>query len=49
MDNTQDGAALADCIAPLDEEGRRAVRRHWDRVIREEMRDIALRARGGSA
>jgi hypothetical protein len=29
-------AALAECIAPLDEEGRRALRRYWEQVIREE-------------
>jgi len=38
MDSTAEGAALTDCVVPLDEEGRRAVRRYWDRVIREEMR-----------
>lgn len=31
-----DGMALAECIAPLDDEDRRAVHRYWDRVIWEE-------------
>lgn len=29
-------ADLAECIAPLDEEDRHALRRYWDRVIWEE-------------
>lgn len=29
-------AELAECLAPLDEEGRRLVRRYWEQVIREE-------------
>lgn len=33
---TIDPAELADCVVPLDEEGRRALRRYWERVIREE-------------
>lgn len=36
MDSTTDVATLADCVAPLDEDGRRAVRRYWERVIQEE-------------
>jgi len=36
MESTTDPAALAECIAPLNEEGRRAVRRYWEQVIREE-------------
>ena len=36
MDSRAKGAALSECIAPLDEEGRRAVRRYWEQVIREE-------------
>ena len=36
MDVTRDGAALADCVRALDDQGRRAVRRHWEQVIREE-------------
>jgi hypothetical protein len=36
MDSTTNGAALVECVAPLDEEGRRAVRRYWEQVIREE-------------
>lgn len=28
--------ALTDCVAPLDEDNRRAVRRYWEQVIREE-------------
>lgn len=31
-----DPASLADCVAQLDDAGRRAVRRYWERVIREE-------------
>lgn len=31
---TIDPAELADCVVPLDEEGRRALRRYWERVIR---------------
>lgn len=31
-----DAAALAECIAPLDDEQRRALRRYWEQVIREE-------------
>jgi glutathione S-transferase len=36
MDSTTNGAALVECVVPLDEEGRRAVRRYWEQVIREE-------------
>lgn len=36
MDSTVDPAALAECIAPLGDEERRAVRQYWERVIREE-------------
>ena len=38
MDSTaqRQGAALADCVVPLDEEDRRAVRRYWEQVIQEE-------------
>jgi hypothetical protein len=36
MDSTTNGAALVECVAPLGEEGRRAVRRYWEQVIREE-------------
>jgi hypothetical protein len=32
----EDAAALADCIAPLDSEQRRALHAYWDQVIREE-------------
>ncbi len=32
----RDVAALAECVVPLDDEGRRAVRRYWEQVIREE-------------
>lgn len=31
-----DPAALTECVAPLDEEDRRAVVQHWEQVIREE-------------
>ncbi len=34
--STRDVAALTECVVPLDEEGRRAVRRYWEQVIREE-------------
>jgi hypothetical protein len=34
--DTEDARALSDRIGPLDEEGRRAVRRYWEQVIREE-------------
>jgi hypothetical protein len=37
MEAKHDAAALAECIAPLDEEDRRAVRRYWEQVIREEL------------
>jgi hypothetical protein len=33
---THEPADLTECIVPLDEEGRRAVRRYWEQVIREE-------------
>ena len=36
MSTDTSAAALADCVAPLDDEGRRAVRRYWEQVIREE-------------
>ena len=36
MSSTTDPAELAECLAPLDEQGRRAVRRYWEQVIREE-------------
>ncbi|MGQ0573896.1 MAG: hypothetical protein ACT4RN_06785 [Pseudonocardia sp.] len=36
MSSTTDTAAQIDCMSPLDEEGRRAVRRYWEQVIREE-------------
>jgi hypothetical protein len=36
MESTINPAALAECVVPLDDEGRRAVRRYWERVIREE-------------
>lgn len=36
MSSTTTGAALAECTALLNEEGRRAVRRYWDQVVREE-------------
>lgn len=36
MDSTVDPGALAECIAPLGDEDRRAVRRYWERVIWEE-------------
>ena len=33
---TTDPAGLDECVRPLDEEGRRALRRYWEQVIREE-------------
>jgi hypothetical protein len=36
MDSKIDPATLDECVRPLDEEGRRAVRRYWEQVIREE-------------
>lgn len=36
MSSEFDRAALAECVVPLDTEGRRAVRRYWEQVIREE-------------
>jgi hypothetical protein len=36
MDSTTNGGVLVECVAPLNEEGRRAVRRYWEQVIREE-------------
>jgi hypothetical protein len=39
-----DAAELAECIAPLDDEGRRALRRYWEQVIQEEWVPPARRA-----
>ena len=36
MNSTTHPADLAECVVPLDEEGRRSVRRYWEQVIREE-------------
>jgi hypothetical protein len=36
MGGTIHPADLAECVVPLEEEGRRAVRRYWEQVIREE-------------
>ena len=36
MDSMTDPAALTECVTPLDEVDRRAVRRYWEQVIREE-------------
>lgn len=36
MGSTIHPADLDECVVPLDEEGRRAVRRYWEQVIREE-------------
>lgn len=49
MECMTDVAALAECVVPLDEEGRRLVRRYWDQVIREHgsARDWAGRAATG--
>ncbi|WP_226361568.1 hypothetical protein [Pseudonocardia sp. ICBG1142] len=35
MKNATDPAALAECVGQLNEEGARAVRRYWHRVVRE--------------
>ncbi len=37
MDSTINPADLAECVVPLDVVGRRAVRRYWELVIREEL------------
>ena len=36
MSTTWSPQALAECMAPLDTEGRRALQRHWNRLIWEE-------------
>ena len=36
MDSTSSLSVPMECMAPLDDEDRRAVRRYWERVIREE-------------
>lgn len=43
MDSTTNGAALAECVAPLDEDARRAVRQYWEQVIREEWAPLVRR------
>lgn len=43
MSCTSHPAQLAECVVPLDEEGRRAVRRYWELVIREEWEPPARR------
>ncbi|MGD9526967.1 MAG: hypothetical protein AB7L91_18565 [Dehalococcoidia bacterium] len=35
MNNTTDPAALAECVALLDDEDREVLHRYWDRVIEE--------------
>lgn len=35
IDNTDAGGALVECVAQLNDEDRRAVRRYWDEVTRE--------------
>lgn len=44
--STRDVVALTECVVPLDAEGRRAVRRYWERVIREEWVPPVERAAG---
>jgi hypothetical protein len=44
MDSEIDPAALAECVAPLSEDGRSAVHRYWDRVIREALGDSGVAA-----
>jgi hypothetical protein len=36
MNSPINPAALAESVAPLDDEDRRALRRYWEQVIREE-------------
>jgi hypothetical protein len=45
MSTTKDGAALAECVAPLSEDERRSVRRYWEQVIREEWVPASRRVR----
>ncbi|MGD9528486.1 MAG: hypothetical protein AB7L91_16805 [Dehalococcoidia bacterium] len=35
MDRNTDPEALAECVAPLDDECREVLQRYWDRVIEE--------------
>jgi hypothetical protein len=42
MSSTTDVAAQIDCMSPLDEDGRRAVRRYWELVIREELLPVRM-------
>lgn len=44
MEGTTSPVGLAECVVALDDEGRRAVRRHWEQVIREEWVPPARRA-----
>ncbi|MGQ0574465.1 MAG: hypothetical protein ACT4RN_09695 [Pseudonocardia sp.] len=44
MSSTTHAADLAECVVPLDDEGRRAVRRYWEQVIREEWVPATRRA-----
>jgi hypothetical protein len=44
--STRDVAALVECVVPLDDEGRRAVRRYWEQMIREEWVPQVERVRG---
>ena len=44
MDAIQDLASLDECVAPLADEDRRALRRYWEQVIREEWVPPAKRA-----
>ena len=41
--STRDVAALVECVVPLDDESRRAVRQYWEQVIREEWMPPARR------
>jgi hypothetical protein len=41
MEGKTNPADLAECIAPLADEERRAVRRYWEQVIREEWVPVA--------
>lgn len=37
MDSSIHPADLAQCVAPLDDDDRRAVCRYWEQIIREEL------------
>lgn len=49
MEATCDPAGLAECLAPLDREGRRLVREYWERVIEECDAEVVAAPRPTSA